>query len=33
MHHGSFAHLDQPVERWLHGAAWNTTAIADEINR
>lgn len=30
---GPATRFDQPVERWLHGAAWNTTATLDEINR
>jgi hypothetical protein len=30
---GPLARFDQPVERWIHGAAWNTPATAEEVNR
>jgi formylglycine-generating enzyme required for sulfatase activity len=30
---GPMARFDQPVERWIHGAAWNTPATAEEVNR
>ncbi|MEV0732201.1 hypothetical protein [Polymorphospora sp. NPDC050346] len=30
---GPPADFGQPVERWIHGAAWNTPATAEEVNR
>jgi hypothetical protein len=30
---GPPAAFGQPVERWIHGAAWNTPAAAEEVNR
>lgn len=30
---GPPALFEQPVERWIHGAAWNTPATVDEVNR
>lgn len=30
---GPPATFGQPVERWIHGAAWNTPATIDEVNR
>jgi len=30
---GPPALFGQPAQRWIHGAAWNTPATADEVNR
>ncbi|GAA2493905.1 hypothetical protein [Winogradskya humida] len=30
---GPLARFGQPAERWIHGAAWNTPATAEEVNR
>ncbi|GIH07169.1 hypothetical protein Rhe02_52360 [Rhizocola hellebori] len=30
---GPVARFDEPAQRWIHGAAWNTPATSTEVNR